>query len=86
MVTLEQDMSSRIVEAVAAARDVDPTELRPLYEVVDPDALDAFVASVAGEDGADSAIVRFEYEGETVLIRGDGSVRVGKPVDFVEGE
>ena len=31
--------SENVIDAVAAARDVDPLELEPLYSVVDPDAL-----------------------------------------------
>lgn len=43
------DPSIAVVEAVAAEEGCEPTELPvPLYEYVDPEALDAFVASATG--------------------------------------
>jgi hypothetical protein len=63
-----------VIEAVADARDTDPLDLPPLYDVVDPDALnhlfeydpDALVTGVA--------CIRFEMAGCSVVVRRDGSV------------
>jgi hypothetical protein len=61
-----------VVQAVAAVRGVDPTELtEPLYDVVDPEALDALLASSNGE-----MTVSFRYGGHVVRVTDDLSVFV----------
>lgn len=66
----------RIIEKVAAAKGVQAHELDPLYEVIDPDALEELFAgpSQQGQIG-------FEYEGCTVRADGDGQVTVVSPRD-----
>lgn len=67
-------VSDRVLEAVADARGTDPLELdRPLYDVVDPDALDALFAA---DDGTDTLRVEFTYGGYRVTVRGDGQIGV----------
>lgn len=62
--------SVRVVEAVAAATDADPVAMDPLYDVIDPDALDQIVASeIEGH-------VSFEFCGQNVAVHGDGTVVV----------
>lgn len=66
----------RVVCAVANANGVDTTDLEPLYDSIDPEALDALFKP--GVDGT----VRFAYEGCDVVVHGDGNVRVdGAEVD-----
>lgn len=77
--TLGDELDSRettseaVIRAVAAAAGVDPVELTPpLYDVVDPEALDALV-----ENGSDSIRISFTYghhevsveSGPTVIVR-----------------
>jgi len=58
--------SSRVIDAVAAERDVDPTALTPpLGTVIDPEALNRLVEH--GERGG--AVVSFEYAGYLVTVR-----------------
>lgn len=64
--------SLRVVDALAAATDTDPLELAPLYEVVDPEALDRLFDA----DATGRARVQFEYDGHAVEVRGDGTVAV----------
>ena len=61
-----------MIEAIATATDVDPTDLPALYEVVDPQAIDKLV------DGGsvDDAVVGFSYEDVNVFVPGDAWVRV----------
>lgn len=68
----ERPPSVLAVEVVADARGCDPTDLEPLYAVVDPDALDALVAG--GRGGGPR--VAFEYEGVAVEVRDDGGLVV----------
>lgn len=69
----ETTASEGILDAVAAAERVDPIDLTPpLYSVVDPDALDGFVRSLADETGW----IEFVYRGHLVTVDGAGGVRV----------
>ena len=63
--------SETVVSSVAAHKGVEPVALPPLYDALDPDALDALFATARG-DGQ----VTFEYAGCTVECAGDGSVDV----------
>ncbi|MBO4247640.1 hypothetical protein IL252_07400 [Halomicrobium sp. IBSBa] len=65
--------STAIVEAVSTSADTPAVELPPLYEVVDPDALDALFA-----DGQTFGVVTFEYAGYDVTVRADGHVEVSQ--------
>jgi hypothetical protein len=68
--------SVRVVEAVARAEGVAPTELSPqLSTVIDPDALDALAESGAGSPAAPVEI-EFQYRGVTVHVSADSTVDV----------
>lgn len=68
----QQPLSQAVVEAVAGAEAVDPLDLEvPLYEAVDPDALDALFQS---QDTTVEGNVRFRYYGYEVAVSGDGHV------------
>ena len=71
-----EEPSFRVVRSVAATTGRECDELRPLYDVIDPDALDALVG---GSEAAPR--IEFRYEGchvrvdaERVLVRAIGSV------------
>jgi hypothetical protein len=55
-------VGERVVSAVADARGVNPLALPPLYNVIDPDALDAFLESVGsgGREGPGRVEIRIE--------------------------
>lgn len=61
-----QSVSEAIVVAVADATDREPTEMRPLYDVVDPDALNSLF-SPSGL-ATDETQVTFSYEGCRVAL------------------
>ena len=69
--------SMSVVEAVAQQSGVDATELPPLHDVVDPDALDALFRST-GRNPERDVQVSFDYDRYTVTISGatDGDVDV----------
>ena len=68
------NVSNAVVERVAKAEDVDPRELNvPLYEVIDPDALDALFAPT-GDGPRPVGKVTFEFCGHTVVVAGDRTV------------
>ncbi|WP_178915496.1 HalOD1 output domain-containing protein [Natronomonas gomsonensis] len=64
-----------IIEALAEAAGIDPIELPPLYEFVDPDALDHLFGEHDGAAHAD-ALLSFQVETWNVFVRADGCIRV----------
>jgi len=60
-----------IVDAVAAREDVDPTDLPPLYDSVEPEVLEILQES----DDPDQR-VRFEYCGYTITVTSGGTITV----------
>lgn len=73
-----------IVEALAEAEGVDETELTPLYETIDLDALSALLENCAETDR--DIIMGFKYETWNVFVRGDGRVRVCDTTREIEPE
>lgn len=66
-----ETLSQAVVETVASAEGVDPLDLEvPLYDAVDPDALDALFQSGIAVDGR----VEFEYYGYDVTVTDGGRV------------
>lgn len=64
----QESASERVVNSTAAYLDVDSLELPPLYDAIDPDALNAAIASMG--DGA----LQFQYAELFVTVRSTGSV------------
>lgn len=66
--------SQAVVERVAAREGVDHTELVPLYEAIDPDALDGLIET----SGRDDPVLQigFTYHGYDVTVTGDGGVHL----------
>lgn len=70
------DVGTAIVEAVAKRSGVPTTGVEErLYDAIDTDALEAFVASAGGADAA-SVRVSFAYAGFDVTVDGDGTVTI----------
>ena len=71
----DRSPTEAVIEALADAADVDPTEIPTLYEYVDPDAFNKLF------DGSDRAtegdtVLSFQVERWHVFIRSDGRIRV----------
>lgn len=77
-VSPEERPSVAVVSAVAMVLEVDPMSLRPLYEVVDPEALNDVVAPDEDGERTVSTAVRFRYHGCDVAVYGDGRVTVSQ--------
>lgn len=69
-----ETLDSAVTCAVSRATGVSVTDLSPLYEYMDPDALHEFVTSM--RDRQTETSVTFEYEGHDVRVRGDGEILV----------
>ena len=72
----EQGVAVAVIEAVAAAAGRDPTELPPLYETVDPDALDSLFAHRRQRSAPDECRFAFAYAGYDVVVSDGSCVRV----------
>lgn len=71
-----ENVSNEVVEMVAKIEGVDAHELLPpLYEVIDPEALDQLFASTPTAGGMEGQ-VSFSYKGYEVTVCGDGYVSV----------
>lgn len=73
-----RSISTAVVSAVAEATGAEPTELEPLYSVVDPDALEALFRPVGAPSVPSPRRVEFEYCGCEVTVTADRTVRVSK--------
>lgn len=63
-------MSYDIIEKVAAATNSDPLSMPPLYDVIDPQALDRVLT-------ADTTVrITFEYDGHTITATSAGEITV----------
>jgi hypothetical protein len=69
-----RSISRTVVTRIADLTGRDPTELEPLWDSVDPEALDSFVAH-AGESSS-SCRIAFEYEGYVVEVVGSRRLRL----------
>ncbi|RZV05277.1 HalOD1 output domain-containing protein [Natrinema hispanicum] len=82
----EDNISSKIVDCVAKREQTDPLKLPPLYDSVDPDALDDLFAS-GFQTGTDrSGRVEFQYNGYTVVVEfgNDPELTVKEQSELVE--
>jgi len=68
--------SLAIIETVAEAVDGEPTTIDPLYEYVDPDALDVVVRSKSIRAGGEPTTVSFDFADQRVTVHSDGRVVV----------
>jgi hypothetical protein len=67
--------STTVVTALARYRGRDPTDLPPLFDAVDADALDALLDPTVGRDTG-AVETTFRYADELVRVTGDGAVAV----------
>lgn len=66
--------SLSVVARVAAREGVDETELLPLFDAVDPDALDKLFETA--HRNVSTVEVTFSYHGYEVTVTGDGAVHL----------
>ncbi|MGQ3411885.1 HalOD1 output domain-containing protein [Natrinema sp. LN54] len=62
-----ESVSIAVVTAVATHRGADPAELPPLYEWIDPDALDSIFAPTR-RGGSRGGRLEFTYDGHAITV------------------
>ncbi|WP_126662714.1 HalOD1 output domain-containing protein [Haloterrigena salifodinae] len=72
----EGQPSLAIIERVAALDGTDPLSLPPLYDAVDPDALDSLFQSSSTDGPQTTGAVQFTYYGYDVRVDADGDIVV----------
>jgi hypothetical protein len=76
--------SQRVVEVVATVTETDPVLMEPLFDAVDPDALDDLFAPTCDERVRPSTgCVTFRYEKCVVELHADGRIAVTPRADEV---
>ncbi|WP_433634804.1 HalOD1 output domain-containing protein [Halomicrococcus sp. NG-SE-24] len=71
----DDSLKTRIISHVAAQKNVDSTSLEPLYEAIDPDALeDLFAPHFDGTSRTTGRVV-FAYSGYRVTVTSDGDIQ-----------
>lgn len=71
-----QDVVYQISEAVTAQTDTEISALPPLYETIDPDALDVFLNCSNGAESQTEWSVEFPYCGYEVTVDSTGELRL----------
>lgn len=79
----EDVLSHAVIEAIAAREgisvtEVEPPEFPPLYEVVNPEALDSLFAPISPGDGRGPGSVTFTYADYEVTVHSDGRVDIAE--------
>jgi len=69
-------LSSAIIAAVATVADTEPTELEPLYECVDPDALNALFSPLSEDQPRSRGRLSFFLDEYEVTVHGHGEIVV----------
>ena len=72
----ETQPSAAVTEHISAMTGREQTDFAPLYETVDPEALDSLVES---SDRSTPVSISFEYAGHSVTVRSDGELVIKAP-------
>lgn len=71
-----ESTSTAVVRAVACVRNRRPTELPPLHDSVDPDALDGLFSTAECERASVGTCVSFDYDDCKIGVSSDGQIVV----------
>jgi len=73
-----------VIKAVAEAENLDPIDLNsPLYDAINPEALNSLFDSHAGKETQPNGKVIFEFHGYVVIVTSDGNVVLEDDIDDV---
>lgn len=69
-------ISQRVIRAVAAETDADPLDLDRLFDVVNPESLNALFEPTKRGSSRAMGMVAFQYEGCEVTVHASGEIEV----------
>lgn len=72
------ELSTAIVEVLAAVKEVDPHDVDRIAEAVDPDALNRLFTPMAGADRSRGS-VSFPIDDHRVTVEGSGEIEISPP-------
>lgn len=72
----DREPSEAVLDVISAIHDVEPANLTPLYEAIDPDALDSLCSN---ENLGAYPTVRFKYEGLIVTVSASNTITAVEP-------
>ncbi|WP_458204795.1 HalOD1 output domain-containing protein [Haladaptatus sp. NG-SE-30] len=75
--TSYEPVAETVIETISEVSGTDPTEIPPLYESIDPDALDDLFDRSSPESVP--IRVRFQHDGYEVVVEREGTVTVRNP-------
>ena len=81
----DETLMVTLVKALSEAEGTDPTDLPPLYESVDGEALSSFLDRSENGTTSDS-FFSFTYENWNVFVRADGQIRICDGSKTIEPE
>lgn len=77
---MSEDLTTAIVFAVAAARDIDPVDIdAKLYDIIDASALKSLFNISMEQNGPMKSSVEFRFLDTEVTVRSDGRIQVFEP-------
>jgi hypothetical protein len=81
-----QKASMAVIELVAAHEGVDPVDLPPLYDVIDPSTLDTMFTPWRQDDydPERTGEIRFTYSGHRIRVTAQGRVSIVAPSEEPE--
>lgn len=77
--TNSDSASYAVIESLSAVSGVEPTSLTPLYETLDPTALDALFRPVSGETPRHHGSISFSHDGYDMTVLAHGEIAIGIP-------
>lgn len=75
-----------VVEAMAAVEGTDPTDLRPIYDAIDPQGLDRICTESVPPKREGHRSVEFTYHGHRVTVESVGVIEIRPPDDAAGDE
>lgn len=70
-------LTQEIVQKIADLEGVEPLDLEtPLYEAIDPEALEALLTDTITGERRDNVSVEFQYYGYDIVVDSDGEIAI----------
>lgn len=72
---LKESPAELIIYTVARAEGIDPLDLRPLYDAIDPDTIDS-IFDRPERPRENAVVLRFHFENSLVFVHSDGTIKI----------